>query len=248
MDEQEMMDLQPEESFEDELDFLKDHAKTDDSVLQEQARIQHYRGKYTSRKHAAEEPVKPQVGFFLYLRDLVKLLAVIVITFTLVFRIVVVSGTSMNNTLYDGDYLLLLSDVFYRDPKQGDIIVASKSTFDGGDPIVKRVIATEGQWVDIDFEAGIVYVGDSPDTMVALEEPYTKTLTTRSEGVEFPLQVSEGCLFVLGDNRGNSKDSRDPEIGLIDEREILGKVIILFLPGTNYGKEELDFGRIGVVK
>jgi len=93
-----------------------------------------------------------------------------------------------------------------------------------------------------------VYVGDDLDHMDPLEEPYTKTLTTLDEGTVFPLQVSEGCVFVLGDNRAGSKDSRDPEIGLIDEREILGKVIFLFIPGTNYGREEMDFGRIGVVK
>ncbi len=208
----------------------------------------HYRGKYVAKGKKPEEAVSWQVSILLYLRDLAKLLAVIVILFALLFRVVVVSGTSMNDTLYNGDYLLLLGDVLYRNPKQGDIIVASKASFDNGDPIVKRVIATEGQWVDINFEEGIVYVGDSLDNMIALDEPYTKTLTTRSEGVEFPLQVTEGHLFVLGDNRENSKDGRDPEIGLIDEREILGKVIFLFLPGTNYGSEAFDIGRIGVVK
>ena len=243
-----MMDLQPEESAEEELQYLEDYEESDSAELPERARIKHYRGKYAFKGDKEEVPVKPQVGIFLYLRDLVKLLAVIVVVFTLVFRIVVVSGTSMNDTLYDGDYLLLISDVFYREPKRGDIIVASKATFDDGEPVVKRVIATEGQWVNIDFEAGIVYVGDTRDTMVALDEPYTKSLTTRNEGVEFPLQVSPGCVFVLGDNRGNSKDSRDPEIGLIDEREILGKVIFLFLPGTNHGREKMDIGRIGVVK
>ncbi len=188
-----------------------------------------------------------------YLHDLVYLLAVIVTVFLLLFRIVVVSGTSMNDTLKDGDYLLLLGDVFYRNPKQGDIIVAGKQSFENGAPIVKRVIATEGQWVNIDFKEGIVYVGDSLSTLMPLEEDYTKTLTNLQEGVRFPLQVKEGCLFVLGDNRNGSKDSRNPEIGLIDKREVLGKVIFLFLPGTNgidaFGnpREERNFDRFGVV-
>ena len=135
-------------------------------------------------------------------------------------------------------------DIVYED---SDVVVISKSSYDNGAPIVKRVIATEGQWVDIDFERGVVYVGDSRDTMEPLDEPYTLTPTTVKEGTTFPLQVDKGHLFVLGDNRNGSKDSRHPEIGLIDKREVLGKVFFLFFPGTNYGQEKQDFGRIGVV-
>ena len=215
---------------------------------------------------AEEEPVveqKPvrrrekksgwQGTVLMYLHDLAYLLAGLILVFLLLFRVVVVSGTSMNHTLLDGDYLLLLSSTFYHNPEQGDIIVASKQSFDNGAPIVKRVIATEGQWVDIDFASGVVYVGDTKDSMQAIEEPYTLTPTNADEGIDFPLQVSEGCIFVLGDNRNGSKDSRHPEIGLVDKREVLGKVFFLFLPGTNgtdiHGnpKEPKDFGRIGVI-
>jgi len=181
-------------------------------------------------------------AFALYLHDVAYLIAAVVVIFLLLFRVVVVSGTSMNDTLYDGDFLLLVSNVFYKQPKAGDVIVASKDTFDNGAPIVKRVIATEGQLVDIDFNKGIVYVDGT-----ALEEPYTKTLTTMYEGVNFPLRVAEGCIFVLGDNRGDSKDSRSPDIGQIDTRQVVGKVIFLFLPGTNRGNEKFDLGRIGVI-
>lgn len=183
-----------------------------------------------------------QGTLLMYLHDLVYLLAGLILVFLLLFRVVVVSGTSMNDTLLDGDYLLLLSNTFYHEPQYGDIIVASKESFDNGAPIVKRVIATEGQEVDIDFEKGIVYVDG-----VGLDEPYTLTSTTVSEGVEFPLTVEEGCIFVMGDNRNGSKDSRHPEIGLVDKREVLGKVFFLFLPGTNEGEVPQDFGRIGVV-
>ncbi|MBO5322897.1 MAG: signal peptidase I [Oscillospiraceae bacterium] len=190
----------------------------------------------------------------LYLHDLVYLLSAAIIVLLLCFRVVVVSGTSMNTTLLDGDYLLLLSNTFYHDPQYGDIIVAAKDSFKDGEPIVKRVIATEGQWVDIDFEKGIVFVSDDGmTTWRQLEEPYTNTPTNVQEGVQFPLYVEEGCLFVMGDNRNGSRDSRSPDIGLVDKREVLGKVIFLFLPGTNgtdvYGQpnEERDFGRIGVV-
>ena len=183
-----------------------------------------------------------QKNVLLYLHDLVFLLAAVILVFLLFFRVVVVSGTSMNNTLLDGDYLLLISDVFYRQPKQGDVIVASKESFDNGAPIVKRVIATEGQTVDIDFELGIVYVDG-----LALHEPYTLTPTNLFEGINFPVTVEEGCIFVMGDNRNDSKDSRNPQIGQIDCREVLGKVVFLFLPGTNYGEYRWDINRIGVV-
>ena len=194
-----------------------------------------------------EEKLTWQQSLVLYIHDLSWMLIAILIAFLLVFRVIVVSGDSMYSTLMDGDYLLLLSNIFYQEPQQGDIIVASKDSFDGGKPIVKRVIATEGQWVDINFPEGVVYVGDSPDNMVALNEPYTKTPTDNWEGIDFPQQVPEGCIFVLGDNRNWSKDSRDPEIGMIDKQEVLGKVIFLFLPGTNKGQVAMDFGRVGVV-
>ena len=175
-----------------------------------------------------------------YLHDLVYLVAGVMLLFSLCFRVVVVSGPSMNNTLVDGDWLLLLSNVFYRTPQNGDVIVATKDTFDNGAPIIKRVIAQEGQTVDIDFLAGVVYVDG-----VALDEPYALTPTTLEEGMEFPLTVDDGCIFVLGDNRDNSKDSRSLEIGLIDQREVLGKAIFLFLPGDNKGRILRDFNRIG---
>ena len=199
-----------------------------------------------SRKAPAKKEKKESLSWqkqvLSYVHDLVYLLTAVMLIFLLCFRVVVVSGTSMNSTLLDGDYLLLLGNTFYHNPKQGDIIVASKESFDNGAPIVKRVIATEGQKVDIDFYAGIVYVDDKP-----LDEPYTLTPTSHYDGVNFPLIVEEGCLFVMGDNRNNSRDSRHPAIGQIDRREVLGKVIFLFLPGTNHGQQEKNFDRIGVV-
>ncbi len=176
-----------------------------------------------------------------YLHDLVYLLAVVLVLFLVFFRVVVVSGPSMNNTLKDGDYLLLLNGVFFNNYKQGEIVVASKDSYRDGEPIVKRIIATEGQTVDIDFENGIVYVDG-----VALEEPYISTPTCLEEGVKFPLVVEIGHVFVMGDNRMNSKDSRSEEIGLIDCREIIGKAVFLIFPGSDSG--EMEFDRIGVIR
>ena len=177
-----------------------------------------------------------------YLHDLVWLLCGIMLVLLLLARVVVVDGPSMNATLVDGDYLLLMSNVFYKNPKQGDIIVASKESFKDGEPIIKRVIATEGQVVDIDFDAGIVYVDGE-----ALDEPYTNMPTNLEEGIQFPITVSEGCVFVMGDNRNSSKDSRNPEIGQIDCRQILGKAVFLIFPGNDEGEISRDLRRIGVV-
>jgi signal peptidase I len=177
-----------------------------------------------------------------YLHDVVYILALILVLFTFCMRVVIESGSSMFSTLVDGDYLLLIKRPLCGELEQGDIVVASMERFKDGEPIVKRVVATEGQTVDIDFRAGIVYVDG-----VALEEEYTYTPTHLSEGMEFPLVVEEGCLFLMGDNRGDSRDSRAPEIGLVDEREILGRAVFLLMPGTGTGEYtvERDMGRIG---
>lgn len=182
-------------------------------------------------------------NLMLYLHDLVYMLTVIMLMLTLFFRVIVVSGPSMKMTLLDGDYLLLAGKILYHTPQYGDVVVVSKQSYDNGKPIVKRVIATEGQIVDIDFENGYVYVDG-----IALEESYINTPTNVDEGMCFPLIVEEGCVFVMGDNRNNSRDSRYPGIGLVDTREILGKVIFLAVPGTDYGMVPRDFGRIGVVR
>jgi len=199
-------------------------------------------GKFEKKEQAADKNLSWQENIVLYLHDWVFLLFAVLIVFLLFFRVIVVSGDSMYSTLWDGDYVLLLSNLFYREPQQGDIIVVSKKSFNNGAPIVKRVIATEGQTVDIDFAEGIVYVdGD------ALIEPYINNLTTNPEGMIFPLVVDQNCIFALGDNRQVSRDSRDPIIGQIDSREILGKALFLMLPGTSHGDYPRDFSRIGVV-
>lgn len=179
----------------------------------------------------------------LYLHDLTYMIIIAILVFLFVFRVALVSGDSMYSTLVDGDYLLLLSNVFYKDPEPGDIIVISKKSYDNGNPIIKRVIATEGQIVDIDFDNGIVYVDGIP-----IQEDYIENLTTLQEGMGFPLLVEEGCLFVMGDNRQVSKDSRSPEIGLIDTREVLGKAILLIYPGEDDLTGQQEFNRIGAVK
>ncbi len=183
----------------------------------------------------------------LYLHDVVYLLAVFLIVLLVFFRVVVVSGPSMRNTLLDGDNLIILTSTISGRAEYGDIVIVSKQAFQNGEPIVKRVIATENQWVDIDFIKGEVYIGPDLEHMELLQEDYIAGPTTRPEGVTFPVQVPEGCIFVLGDNRGNSLDSRSHSIGMIDEREVIGKAFFLVLPGTNGGTANRDFGRVGVL-
>lgn len=195
------------------------------------------------KKQNGEEKPGFSKSLVMYLHDLCWMLAVVMILFLIFFRIIVVSGPSMKMTLLDGDYLLLISNLFYREPEKGDVVVVSKQDYDNGKPIVKRVIATEGQIVDMDFANGIVYVNGLP-----LEEDYINTPTNLDEGSVFPQIVEEDHVFVMGDNRNNSKDSRSLEIGQVDKREVLGKVALLMVPGTDHGAEARDVHRIGTVK
>ena len=175
-----------------------------------------------------------------YLSNIAFVFFLLIVIFTLCFRITCVDGRSMNHTLMDGDYVLLLNDFLCGDYEQGDVIVASKESFRNGERIIKRVIATEGQWVDINFDTGTVKVDGK-----ILDEPYISTPTVTPEGLTFPLRVEDGCVFVLGDNRALSMDSRHPQIGQIDCREIVGKAIFIFFPGKSVDSGERDFGRIG---
>ena len=195
-----------------------------------------------SSQKKAEERTASQ-SLVLYVHDLVYMLSAIMLVFLIFFRVIVVTQNSMYDTLWDGDYLLLVSEAFCGEPKPGDIVVISKQGFENGKPIVKRVIATEGQTVDIDFETGDVSVDGE-----VLREDYINALTTVDGGVHFPLTVAEGCIFVLGDNRGISKDSRYPDVGQIDKREVLGKAIFLMYPGTDDGTYPREFDRVGAIQ
>lgn len=185
----------------------------------------------------SKEDMEKRKNTLAYLRDLISMIAGIMLLFSLCFRIVVVSGPSMKDTLHHGDLLIVLGDVLYGDPKSGDVVVVSKKSFDDGKPIIKRVIATEGQEVSIDFEQGVVFVDGR-----ALNEPYCLTPTNLYEGVEFPVTVPEGCVFVMGDNRNESKDSRSSDIGMVDTREIIGRAVFLLFPSV-----DRDLSRIGVI-
>ena len=192
-----------------------------------------------------EENVKKQresgKDFYEWVQALVCSVLVVVMLFTFVIRMIGVDGHSMVPTLQDGDRLLVLNSMLYDDYKYGDIVVLRKSSF-LSEPIVKRVIATEGQTVDIDFSTGSVYVDG-----VLLKEDYINELTFTEEGTEFPLTVPEGSIFVMGDNRNHSNDSRDSRLGTVDSRYVVGRAVVLAFPGPDIVMGKRDYSRIGVI-
>ena len=181
-------------------------------------------------------------GAYEWVQALVCSVLTVVLIFTFVVRIVRVSGESMRETLQDQDMLVVLNNWLCGTYEQGDIVILQRDDFYGGEPIVKRVIATEGQTVDIDFDAGVVYVDGT-----ALEEPYTREPTWTQEGTEFPLTVPEGSIFVMGDNRNDSDDSRDSALGPVDTRCVLGRALLLAVPGPTADTDQRDWSRVGIL-
>ena len=177
-----------------------------------------------------------------WIQSLVGSVLVVVAIFTFGIRMLGVDGHSMLNTLQHGDRLMVVNPIFYHDYKYGDIVILRKTGVFDNEPIVKRVIATGGQTVDIDFSEGVVYVDGE-----ALEEDYIREPTYTAEGTEFPLTVPEGSIFVMGDNRNGSSDSRDYRLGTVDTRYVIGKAAFLLFPGLDYDTEKRNFSRIGVI-
>ena len=170
-----------------------------------------------------------KTDLYFWLQALVAVLTALILIFTFVGRIIVVDGSSMEPTLYHGD-LLLLQSVGYT-PKQGDVVVLTKEFEDADGPIVKRVIATGGQHVAIDYDAGTVTVDGQ-----VLDEPYIKeTMVRPPEESITDILVPEGSIFVMGDNRNHSSDGRNVTLGAVDERYLLGRALGVIFPFGNFG-------------
>ena len=150
-------------------------------------------------------------------------LIICVVIFAFFIRLIDVRGTSMNPTLNNNDKMLV-SGLFYE-PKVGDVVVFKKDEYDPERALVKRVIAVEGQVINMDFDRGIVYVDGVP-----IEEDYIMEPTTNKIDFIGPQTVPEGCVFVMGDNRNASTDSRKKEIGMVDTRLILGRAYAVVYP------------------
>lgn len=171
------------------------------------------------------KPLNKKLSAVYEVIDSVVVAAVVVILiFTFVFRIFVVAGDSMKNTLFDRERIIV-SDFLYK-PTAGDIICFWCDI--DSQVLVKRVIATEGQVVDID-DLGRVTVDGT-----VLDEPYVTAMYTPTYNVSFPHVVEDDCVFVLGDNRVNSKDSRFAVIGDVPENRVFGKLVLRLYP--NFGK------------
>ena len=189
---------------------------------------------------AQEEKCKGK-DLYEWVQALVCAVLAVVVLFTFGVRLIGVDGPSMEPTLWNGDRLLVLNSILCGDYQYGDIVILRKDTF-MLEPIVKRVIATEGQTVDIDFSAGTVYVDGEP-----LQEDYIAELTFLEEGTQFPLTVPDGHIFVMGDNRNRSSDSRDSNLGTVDTRYVIGRAVVVAFPGPDEETLKRDFHRIGVI-
>ena len=189
-----------------------------------------------------EEPEDWRRDLFEWLQLLVIVLVAVIGLFTFVVGIVGVDGSSMYPTLEHGD-LMLVRRVAYT-PENGDVIVLRKDgTFDDR-ALVKRVIATEGQSVYIDYNANTITVDG-----VVIDEPYLNYEQDTRYGDDYlalrydldgqyinqEFIVPEGCVFVCGDNRNHSSDSRVAALGMVDERYVIGEVLMVFWPLDNFG-------------
>jgi len=184
-----------------------------------------------------QEPApRPGAGLFEWLQIITGCVLAMVLLINCAFRLSQVKGSSMDNTLQDGELILLWS-LGYQ-PRQGDIIVLNKTPvvlpgWSRDEAIVKRVIAVGGQTVDIDYAAGLVYVDGQP-----LDEPYIREemyLPFVSSMMNTHWEVPEDSVFVLGDNRNESTDSRYDELGCIHSDYILGKAVLALWPMSRFG-------------
>ncbi len=188
-----------------------------------------------------EVVVVPQKGRFVadildYIEIFVCAISFVLLIFSFGFRLCTVNGPSMQNTLFAGERLIV-SEMFYT-PQRGDIVVfheTGNSNERLNEALVKRVIATEGEKVDIDYRTWTVTVTDVSGNKIVLDEPYRKLEGYAVRNYPTSFIVPEGCLFVMGDNRNNSTDSRSSELGFIDNRKVLGKVILRVTPFSRFG-------------
>jgi len=190
-----------------------------------------------SEINAEEKKERVRMELYDWLQCIVTAIICGVLIFILVGRTIGVEGRSMIQTLLNSDRVVI-SNMFYT-PGNGDIIVFQSPSEQFEYPLVKRVIAIENQTVSINFDEGNVYID-------GVKEPEFSGITTKKHDFNDPVTVPPGFVFVLGDNRDSSTDSRDSSIGLVDTRHILGKVIFLLIPGTDeFGNR--DWSRLGFV-
>ena len=225
MSEKEIKDIETAENLEELADSVPSETQGSDST-----------------PNSAEKPKKPYADALELVSSLVYAVLIMLGLNLFVFRSITVDGKSMNNTLQDKDRVIAFN-LFYT-PQRGDIVVlqADKLSPDRGntygEPIIKRVIAVGGDTVKFDFDKGEVYLKKAGESeFQLLQEDYILEKTLRPEscisGREY--EVDEGYVFVMGDNRNNSTDSRDYRVGMVDTDYIMGKAVFRFLPFDSIG-------------
>lgn len=215
--------LSPEENQETEIvsEEQKTEIKANDKTLNS-AKTENYKDVKTTSYGAV-------TSVFEWVQPLIVALVFVTMLLTFVFRQVTVSGSSMYDTLENGDRLII-TNMFYE-PQVGDIVVISHGqNYDSA--LIKRVIALEGQTLSIDFETGDVVVDG-----VLLDEKYItgKTIKDPRNPLEVPTVIPEGYVYVMGDNREHSSDSRNTNIGLIKKSDIVGKAQFRIFPFNSFG-------------
>ena len=185
---------------------------------------------------SAGEPKKEDTAgwagdLFTWLQALTFALVIIMIVFTFFARIIGVDGHSMEPTLQDRDMLLLQCAGY--EPRQGDVVVLHKSFSTTGEPIVKRVIAVGGQSVHIDYDSSTVYVDGEPVDDSYLGEPMVQPGSSTMQGTDW--DIPEGSVFVMGDNRNNSSDSREESLGPVENQYVLGRALVVLFPFSHFG-------------
>lgn len=177
-----------------------------------------------------QEQTKPVRGQNLleWYEALISAALVLVLIFSFFFRIIQVDGRSMVPTLTHGDKLIVWAAGYT--PQRGDVVIVDSYTV-YGKPLVKRIIAKGGDTISIDYDAGTVTVNGE-----LLQEDYIAAPTYLGYDVQFPFTVPEGTLFVMGDNRNESLDSRSSAVGMVDTRYIMGRALFRLLPVNQIGK------------
>lgn len=195
-----------------------------------------------SPKGKKKEADTPEEILYCWAQAVVSAVVGVVLLFTFGVRLLSVDGPSMQDTLYTGDQMLVLNAMFC-DFKAGDVVVINDYNAELSDTLVKRIVAVGGQTVDIDFAAGVVYVDGRE-----LDEPYTKEPTYSFEGLQFPITLAEDEVFVMGDNRNHSTDSRDTRLGPVNVGYLQGEALLLVKPGITPDTGRRDWGRVGAIR